>query len=95
MYRNSKIFILDEPTSSLDALAENEISKSLEKLSQRKTIIIIAHRLSSISHFENIIYLEEGKIRDSWNFISLYNRNKNFKIMADLMSLETKMEKKI
>lgn len=93
LYRDSKVFVLDEPTSSLDALAENEFTKSLNKISMSKTIIMIAHRLSGIKNFEKIIFLENGKISDIGKFTNLYNKNKNFKIMVDLMSLDTKLEK--
>lgn len=94
LYRDSKVFVLDEPTSSLDALAENEFTKSLNKISITKTIIMIAHRLSGIKNFEKIIFLENGKISDVGQFTNLYNKNKNFKIMVDLMSMDKKIGEK-
>ena len=59
---NADIYILDEPTSSLDPLAEYEINKLLMEKSKDKTIIIIAHRLSTVVDADRIVLIEYGKI---------------------------------
>ena len=51
-----------EPTSALDAKTEQEIVKVWEQLYQNKTVIVIAHRFSTISRLDKVIYLDKGRI---------------------------------
>lgn len=60
--KNSPILFLDEVTSSLDGVSDLSIRNALTKITQGKTVVSIAHRLASISDFDQIIFLEEGKI---------------------------------
>ena len=59
---DADVYILDEPTSNLDPLAERNINKLIIEKSQEKTIIIIAHRLSTVVDADEIILIENGKI---------------------------------
>ena len=61
-YSDSDIMILDEPTASLDALAEQQIFQQFEALTEGKTSIFVSHRLSSATTADNIIVLEYGKV---------------------------------
>ena len=61
-YTDSDIMILDEPTASLDALAEQQIFQQFDMLTEGKTSIFVSHRLSSATTADNIIVLEHGKI---------------------------------
>ena len=61
-YSDSDILILDEPTASLDALAEQQIFKQFEELTNNKTSIFVSHRLSSATTADNIIVLEYGQV---------------------------------
>lgn len=63
--KNSDILILDEATSSLDSKTEKKIQDSLEKLWRHKTVIAIAHRLSTLNNVDRIIVIENGKIAES------------------------------
>ena len=56
------ILILDEPTSALDSESEEYIQKALESMRHRKTLIVIAHRLSTVSHSDQIVVLDHGII---------------------------------
>ena len=56
------ILILDEPTSALDSESEEFIQKALESMRHRKTLIVIAHRLSTVSHSDQIVVLDHGVI---------------------------------
>lgn len=56
------LFLLDEATSALDSDSEQKIKKGLIALMENKTVIAIAHRLSTLSHMDRIIFLENGKI---------------------------------
>ena len=56
------ILLLDEPTSSLDMLTERKVLKNLQRASAGKTVIMIAHRLATITHADTIVFLDQGKI---------------------------------
>lgn len=60
--RKAPILILDEATSSLDSESEHAIQMSLEELMQEKTVIAIAHRLSTLKKMDRIVIIEDGKI---------------------------------
>ena len=62
LYHEPEILVFDEATSSLDNETEMEITKSIEKLSHKKTIIIVAHRLSTIAKCDIIYDLDKGSI---------------------------------
>ncbi len=62
LLKNPEILILDEATSALDSESEKLIQDSIDKLSKRKTIIIIAHRLSTVTKADKIIVIENGEI---------------------------------
>ncbi|MCP4644362.1 MAG: DUF1854 domain-containing protein [bacterium] len=65
LIQNPRILILDEATSSVDTIAEREIQKALEALSQGRTTIAIAHRLTTLQNCDRIIVFEEGSIRET------------------------------
>ena len=60
--KNAPILLLDEITSALDGTNESIITASLQELSKDKTVIVIAHRLSSIKNADNIIVIDKGKV---------------------------------
>ena len=66
-YSDSDILILDEPTASLDAMAEQQIFKQFEELTHNKTSIFVSHRLSSATTADKIIVLEYGQIIEEGN----------------------------
>ncbi len=66
LYKNPEILIFDEATSSLDSISEKYVKRTLSALAKEgKTIIIIAHRLSTVKHADTIIVLENGKMMES------------------------------
>lgn len=62
--KDSPIVILDEPTSALDTQSEIAVQSALDELIKNKTVIVIAHRLSTISHANNILVIENGKLKE-------------------------------
>jgi ATP-binding cassette subfamily C protein len=78
LYSNPELIIMDEATSSLDAETENNIIEVISKLSNEKSIIFIAHRLSSIMNFPRVVYLENGKMAGDGTFSELRNNIPRF-----------------
>ena len=60
--KNSKILILDEATSALDSITEKEIQIALNNLMKDKTVIVIAHRLSTLNIMDRIVVIDKGQI---------------------------------
>ena len=81
MLRRSSIILFDESTSSLDNFAQEEVKKSIDGLKGTSTIVIVAHRLSTIKDSDIIFFLDEGKIIDQGNFDHLYKNNEKFQRM--------------
>lgn len=79
MLRKSPIIIFDESTSSLDNIAQAQIKESIDSIKGKSTVVIVAHRLSTIKNVDKIFFLEDGEIIDSGTFKELYKRNKSFK----------------
>ncbi len=71
MLKNAPILILDEATSALDSQSEVEIQKALHALMEGKTVIAIAHRLSTLREMDRIIVLQDGKIIEDGTHTSL------------------------
>ena len=61
-YRQHSMLILDEPTSSLDPRAEHDLFKTLDKLTDGKTVLFISHRLTNVNLADRIIVMEKGRI---------------------------------
>lgn len=81
LLRDSPIIIFDESTSSLDNFAQEDIKHSIDNLKGKSTIIIVAHRLSTIRNVDEIFFLDEGEIVDVGTFDYLFENNVKFKNM--------------
>ena len=79
--RRSPIILFDESTSSLDNFAQEEVKKSIDCIKGTSTIVIVAHRLSTIKDSDIIFFIDNGKIIDSGTFDYLYSNNENFQRM--------------
>src|SRR5207247_10195686 len=62
--KNAPILLLDEATSSLDSESEQQIQKALEKLTAGRTVIAIAHRLSTVLSADQIVVMDSGRIKE-------------------------------
>lgn len=87
LYKNPEILIFDEATSSLDVETEHEITKMLTSLKGNKTLIAIAHRLSTLKECDKLIYLKDGVIVDVGTFEELENRHEDFKNLIKLSQI--------
>ena len=73
--KNPPVLILDEATSALDSVTEAKLQETFEKLSQGRTTIIIAHRLSTVRNADRIAVVEEGEIRELGSHEELMEKN--------------------
>ena len=78
LYRNPDVLIFDEATSALDNVTERSVMRSIGALSGRKTIFIIAHRLSTVRHCDNIFLLKEGQVVGRGAYDHLVEHNQDF-----------------
>ncbi len=78
LYKNPDILIFDEATSALDVETERALTESIKSLGKSKTLIIVAHRISTIKNSDIIFVLENGKVKDSGTFDTLLLTNKWF-----------------
>jgi ATP-binding cassette subfamily B protein len=75
VYKNPEVLIFDEATSHLDTENEKKIILNLQNCLKNKTIIVIAHRLSTVVNADKIVYLENGKIAEEGTHSSLSRKN--------------------
>jgi ABC-type multidrug transport system fused ATPase/permease subunit len=87
MFTNPRLLVLDEATSSLDAETEVAVSNAIQKLKGSVTLIIIAHRLSTVRDANLVLYLSGGEIIASGTFEEVRNRVPDFDRQAKLMGL--------
>lgn len=78
LLKDCKILLFDEATSALDNITQKEIQESIENISKDYTIIIVAHRLSTIMNCNKIYMLDKGQIVDSGTHKQLLKTNKNY-----------------
>jgi ATP-binding cassette subfamily B protein len=91
--RNSPILILDEATSALDSEAEKIVANAINNLLGQRTVIAIAHRLSTLKNMDRIIYLEHGKITEEGTFSELKNKkNGKFAKLWKLQQIQSEAQ---
>ena len=73
--KNAPIVILDEATSALDTKSERVVQEALDNLMKNRTVIVIAHRLSTVQNADNIIVVNDGKIAESGTHEELLKKN--------------------
>ena len=87
-YRDTKFLVLDEATSALDNITESNLMNDLRKISRDLTILIIAHRISTIKDCDYIYEFEKGKIKASGKYYDLMQNSDSFKEMINATSKE-------
>ncbi len=74
VYRDPEIYIFDEATSFLDSYSEKRIQASIENLRQSKTVIAVAHRISSIINTDEILVMKDGRIIERGSHAELLSK---------------------
>lgn len=79
LLRDCRILILDEATSALDNITQTRVQEALSKIHGEKTIIVIAHRLSTVINSDLIFLIEDGRVLDSGTHEELLNKCENYR----------------
>lgn len=87
LYRNPSVLILDEATSALDNETEHKITKTIERISKDITVIIVAHRLSTVRNVDQLVYLSNGRIANQGTFAEVQRANAEFANLVKLGKL--------
>ena len=87
IFTRPQLLVLDEATSSLDGETEANISEALQNLKGRSTLILIAHRLSTVMHSDVVVYMENGRVLHIGSFAEVREAIPNFDKQAKLMGL--------
>ena len=87
LYTNPGLLVMDEATSALDAESESEIAKALNELRGSVTVVLIAHRLNTIQHADEVFLIEEGRVADRGPFKDLVKRNRSVERVVELMEI--------
>jgi ATP-binding cassette, subfamily B, bacterial PglK len=82
LYRHAAMLVFDEATSALDNLTEAEIASEIKALSGERTVVVIAHRMTTVRNCDVIVLLVDGQVVDSGTYQSLLDRNDVFRELA-------------
>ena len=86
LYSKPGLLVMDEATSALDAISENRISKALDQLRGKITVVIIAHRLNTVKNCDRIILVEDGTVKDAGTFEAVLEKNTSLQEVVKLLA---------
>ncbi len=86
--KNPPILILDEATSSLDTQSERIVQDAINKLMENRTCIVIAHRLSTVQHADEILVMDKGRVMERGNHTELMNKNGLYKKLVEMQQVK-------
>lgn len=89
LYFSPRFLVLDEATSALDAETESAIARTLLEIKQECTVLVIAHRLSTVQNADNIFVIESGRLTGQGSFLNLKESNQLFREFIRLSELKT------
>ncbi|MDI5985638.1 ABC transporter ATP-binding protein [Halomonas sp. M4R5S39] len=84
LYQQARVLVLDEATSALDGITERRVMDDIQRLAGNMTIVLIAHRLTTVKDCDIIYMIEAGQVTDSGTYQELAERNITFQLMANL-----------
>ena len=88
LYRNPSLLVLDEATSALDNETERRLTDTIESLHGSVTVVVVAHRLSTVRHCDRLIFMEQGQVVASGTFDEVRDANQAFAHLVRLGSLD-------
>ena len=86
--KNPPILILDEATSSLDTESERIVQEAINSLMQNRTCLVIAHRLSTVKHADEILVMEKGKIMERGTHAELITHDGIYRKLVDMQQVK-------
>lgn len=89
LYRDPSVLVLDEATSALDNETEHSVSTAIHALAGSLTIVIVAHRLSTVKDADQVVLVEDGRIEAAGSFQSVRSQSERFARMVRLGTLDT------
>jgi len=84
LYRNTPILIFDEATSALDTESEKQVQEAIDHVSDNRTVIVVAHRLSTVKNADRIIVLHEGKMIEQGSHEYLMKQNGRYRELCEM-----------
>jgi ABC-type multidrug transport system fused ATPase/permease subunit len=88
LYSRPGLLVMDEATSALDAESEAEITKALNAMRGKVTVVLIAHRLNTVQHADRVFLIDQGKVADEGTFKDLQARNPSIDRLVQLMKVD-------
>jgi ATP-binding cassette subfamily C protein len=88
LYTKPGLLVMDEATSALDAESESEIAKALEQMRGKVTVVLIAHRLNTVQHADEVFLIDDGRLVDQGSFQELVKRNASVEKLVALMKVD-------
>ena len=85
LYKQASVLVLDEATSALDNATEQSVMDAIEGLERDLTVLLIAHRLTTVQHCDTIVELEQGRVVAQGSYDELLDRSRSFRQMAYAM----------
>lgn len=82
LYHDPQVMVMDEATSALDNITEREITNAIEALKGDRTVIMIAHRLTTVENCDELYLMKDGKITESGTYDELVDKSEEFRKMA-------------
>lgn len=86
--KNAPVILLDEPTSALDSESEHQLQAAMAELARGRTVLIIAHRFSTIQHADRILLFENGRITASGTHQEIYQSNQTYRSLYDKQAMQ-------
>ncbi|HWA39816.1 MAG TPA: ABC transporter ATP-binding protein [Burkholderiales bacterium] len=86
LYRDPELLVLDEATSALDVETESEVNEAIRQLGGAKTLIVVAHRLSTVKSCDRLILVDEGRVADEGTYAELAGRNAWFRRLQEILA---------
>jgi len=94
LLKNAPILVLDEATSALDAATEARVTRAMENLMRGRTTFVIAHRLSTVRHADEILLFDQGRIAERGRFDALVARGGRFAALVEAQLTHASAQKK-
>jgi ATP-binding cassette subfamily C protein len=82
LYHDPQVLVMDEATSALDNITEKEITRAIESLKGERTVIMIAHRLTTVENSDRLYLMKDGRIKDAGTYDELVDKSSEFRKMA-------------